>query len=345
MPHARADLRFSLIDLDDLTALAAALWPAVPTLAPTQPRAGVIPAATSAAAPLRGLDVDIGLRGARIIGSGLPPLDDVAAALRFKGGVLALDPMTFGVAGGQVTVGLTVDPASSASAFALDADIRRVDLARLVGPTALPPYAKEAHGIAGGFAHVRSAGASRHDLLDHMEGEAGVFAENGAIGPALQHLLASDVLAALGLDGGPQAAAVDCMISRFSLKSGVATASTLLLDTPGMALSGQGKVNFGANTIYVDITPHHKQVTPSTTSTPVEVRGSYADAIIRPGTASIAERFAAAVEPALSPPPPALQPLADAALGENNSCRSAFAVPEDEDIAVGSSVPPKKPRP
>ena len=79
-------------------------------------------------------------------------------------------------------------------------------------------------------------------------------------------------------------------------------------------------------------------------STPVEVRGTYADAIIRPGTASIAERLAAAVEPAM-PPPPALQPLVDVALGENNNCASAFAVPEGEDIAVGSSVPPKKPRP
>ena len=223
VPYAHADLRSSLVDLDDLTALASALWSAIPKPAPTQPSGAVIPAATIAAAPLRGLDIDVGLRGSRIVGNSLPPLDDVAAAVHFKDGVLALNPVTFGIAGGQATLGLTVDPISSA--FALDADIRRVDLAGLIGPTTLAPYAKDAHGIAGGFARVRGAGASRHDFLDRIEGEAGLFAENGTISPALQHLLASDVLAALGLDGGPQAAPVDCMISSFTLKSGVASST------------------------------------------------------------------------------------------------------------------------
>ena len=86
-------------------------------------------------------------------------------------------------------------------------------------------------------------------------------------------------------------------------------------------------------------------MTSATLSTPVEVRGTYAGVTIRPGTASIVERIGAAIEPGVLPPPPALQPLVDVALGRNNACDSAFGTEKAEDAAVGSSRPRKKSRP
>jgi len=348
VPYAGADLRSSLIDLDDLADLigtARSGTSAPPAPRPIEPGGRVIPEATIAAPRMHGVNIDVNLHGARIASSKLPPIEDVVVALRLKDGVLALDPMTFSVAGGQVVFDVTVNPAPHALELALDVDIRHIDLARLLRSAPLPPYAKDAHGITGGFVRVRSAGTSLRGFFGRMEGEAGVFAANGAFSPALQQLLDRDVLDALGLDGGARAMPVSCMVSRLNLKNGVVTASTLLLDTPEATLLGQGTVNFGAETIYVDITPHHKQVTPATLSTPVEVRGTYAGMTIRPGAASIVERIGATTEPGILPPPPALQPLADVALGDNNACAAAFGKQKAEDVAVGSSRPPKKPHP
>jgi hypothetical protein len=241
---------------------------------------------------------------------------------------------------------MSVNPALPVPELTIGLDIRRVDLAELARRETLPLFAKEARGTAGGFLHVQGAGASLRDFVGRMEGEAGVFAEDGAFGPGLQQLVDRDVLDALGFDSGARAVPVNCLISRFSLKKGVVTASTLLLDTAAATLRGRGTVNFGAETVYVDIMPHHKQVTATTVSTPVEVRGTYAGMTIRPGTASIVEHIGPAVEPGILPPPPALRPLAAVALGENNSCATAFAAPpKPEDAAVGSSIPPKKSRP
>jgi hypothetical protein len=86
-------------------------------------------------------------------------------------------------------------------------------------------------------------------------------------------------------------------------------------------------------------------VTPATLSTAVEVRGTYAGVTIRPAAASIVERMSAGLEADVSAPPPALQPLTDTALGENNACATAFGTQKAEDVAVGSSRPPKKPHP
>jgi AsmA family protein len=348
VPYARADLSSSVIDLGDLAGLVAAARSAVsvpPTPRPVETGGRVIPAATVPAPRISGIDVDVSLHGARVAASKGPPLEDVVVALRLKDGVLALDPLMFSVAGGQVALDVSVNPTPQVPELALGLDIHRVDLAELARWAPLPPFAKDLRGIAGGFMRVRSAGVSLRDVFGRMEGEAGIFAENGAFGPALQELLGRDVLDALGLDGGMRAVPVSCLISRFDLQKGVVTASTLLLDTPGATLLGQGTINFGAETIYVDITPHQKQVTPAASSAPVEVRGTYAGMTIRRGTASVVERAGTAIEPGILPPPPALRPLADVALGENNACATAFGTQKAEDAAVGSSRPPKRPRP
>ncbi|HKW55438.1 MAG TPA: AsmA family protein, partial [Stellaceae bacterium] len=346
VPYIHADLSSSLIDLDDLAVLASAARATASVPPAAGPGGRVIPAVTVTLPRLPALNIDVSLHGAHVTAREAPALADVVAAFRLKDGVLALDPLTFGVAGGQVTIDASVNPAPPAPELALGLDIRRVDLAELAQRETLPSFAKDARGTAGGFLHLRGVGTSLRDFVGRMEGEAGVFADNGAVGPGLQQVVNHDVLDALGLDGGTRAVPVNCLISRFNLKKGVVTASTLLLDTPATALLGHGTVNFGAETIYVDITPHHKQMTATTVSTPVEVRGTYAGVTIRPGTGSVVERGGAAVEPGVLPPPAALQPLAAVALGENNGCAAAFAAPaKAEDAAVGSSVPPKKSRP
>ena len=340
LPYARADLSSSRIDLDDVAGLIGALRSAMPVLPRTE-GGRIMPAAALSMPRLPRMNIDVNLHSTRVASSEGAPLADVAIAFRLKDGVLALDPLRFDVAGGQVAAEMSVNPAPVPE-LALGLDIRRIDLAELPRQETLPLVASEMRGIAGGFLHLHGAGATLRDFVGGIEGDAAVFAEDGVLGPGLQHVLDRDVLDALDLDGGTRAVPVHCLISRFSVQKGVVTASTLLLDTAGAMLLGRGTVNFGAETVYVDITPHHKQVTATTMSTPVEVRGTYAGVTIRPGTASIVEHIGAAVEPGILPPPLALQPLAAVALGEKNRCAAAFAMPpRPEDKTVGSSTAPK----
>lgn len=347
LPYARADLSSSLIDLDDISGLIGALRSAMPMPPPPAEQGGRVISAASIATPrLSGMNVDINWHGRRVAASEGPPLADIALAFRLKDGALALDPLTFAVADGRVVVDMSVNPAPPRPELTLGIDIRRIDLAELTRQETLPLVASEMRGSAGGFLHLHGAGTTLRDLVGGMEGDAAVFAEDGLLGPRLQQVLDHDVRDALGLDSGTRAVPVNCLISRFTVQKGVVTASTLLLDTATATLLGRGTVNFGAETVYVDITPHHKQVTATTVSTPVEVRGTYAGVTIRPGTARIVEHLGAVAEPAILPPPPALQPLAAIALGANNRCGAAFAAqPRPEDAAVGSSIPSQKSHP
>ena len=252
VPDIRADLTSRVTDLDDLASLVGAarlVASAPPAPRPIEPGGRVTPAASIAAFRMPGMTIEATFHGAHVTASEAPPIEKFAVALRLEDGIVALDPMTFSVAGGDVALKASVNPVPQAPELTLDLDIRRVDLAELARRTPLPPFAKDARGTLGGFVRVRGAGRSLRDFLGSLEGEAGVFAENGEFSPALQQLLAPDVLDALGLDGGTRGVPVSCMISHFNFAKGVGTASTLLLDTHAATLLGQGTVNFGAETI------------------------------------------------------------------------------------------------
>ena len=345
VPYARADLTSSVIDTADLTGLVGDKpWDS--SAAPQKDATGrVIPPTPVAVRRLLGIlprvNADVSFSGTHIAGSNVPPLEHVAAGLHLRDGVLTLKPLNFGLAGGEVTLGMNVAPAPLPPQFALDIDLRQVDLTKLSTEMALPDYAKETRGIVGGYAHLRSAGTSVRDVFSRLNGEAGLFAENGQFSQLVE-VFDRAVLQALGLyasDGQP--VPVNCVVTLFDIKNGVATAA-LRLDGADTMLVGGGTVNFAAETIYGDIMPHHKRVTPLTQRRPAELRGTFAHPTLGLGAASIVERPGGTIGlDNVAPPPPS---LVAAGLGENNACAGALERQRPEEPAVGSSQPPQKTR-
>jgi uncharacterized protein involved in outer membrane biogenesis len=136
------------------------------------------------------------------------------------------------------------------------------------------------------------------------------------------------VLEALGLVvTGDRETPVNCLVSDFTLRNGVATARTTALDTPDTLVVGSGNFNFAAETIYVDLTPYDKTPTVLTLHVPVHVRGTFADPQLGISKAAIARKLAeSAVLGVLLPPIGELLPFVDLGLGHDNACRKAFSV-------------------
>lgn len=335
--YARADLTSSVIDTADLAGLVGDKpWDS--SAQQNDPARRVIPPTPVALRRVLGIlprvNADVSFSGAHIAGSNVPPLEHVAAGLHLRDSVLTLKPLTFGLAGGEVAVGMNVDPAPLPPQFALDIDLRQVDLGKLVKDMALPDYVKETRGSLGGYAHLRSAGISVRDVFGRLNGQAELFAENGQFSQLVE-VFDRAVLQALGLyasDGQP--VPVNCVMTLFDIKNGVATAA-LRLDGADTMLVGSGIVNFAAETIYVDINPRHKLVTPLTQLRPAELRGTFAHPTLGLGAASIVERPSDGI---VAPPTPARA----GGSAENDACSGAPQERKPAEPAVGSSRPPKR---
>src|SRR5699024_4658736 len=139
-PHFQADLVSELLDFDDLAGLVGGSPDAGPddTTNPELEERSAERAATGkllphtpyALATLRAMAAAARLRATRIE-SRVLPLDDMDATLALDAGLLTLQPLDFGVAGGTIRSSGRMDARGEAIQTRLDADVGGLHLGRL----------------------------------------------------------------------------------------------------------------------------------------------------------------------------------------------------------------------
>jgi hypothetical protein len=154
------------------------------------------------------------------------------------------------------------------------------------------------------------------------------------------------VLGALGVYAiGGKPVPINCFVSRFGIKQGIATATTLLFDTANDTVVGEGNINFADETPYLRLVPYNKSFTVVSLRSPVDIRGTFKKPEYHVEAAGLAARLGAAVGLGVLFPPAAVLPLVDTGLGDNNACARAYAAqrpPGNAEPNTGSSAPPAK---
>jgi AsmA family protein len=341
LPHVRADFSANLVDLADFAGFLGASAPAsarLPAHAREQSQQRIIPATPIAWRQMVGIDADLALDAKKIETTAGPPLERLRASLELRSGALRAKSLSFGVSGGTVDLGFTLDPETAPPRLSLDLDFQRVDLHRLVTATELPTVFQDTSGIAGGIVHVAGAGVSLRDLFAQVNGDAEIFAENGQFNGLMHKITDLNALEALGLNAKTDTpVTLNCLVSKFNIQHGVATAATLVLDTDASFLVGRGDANLADETLYMDFIPYHKHLTPLALRSPVKVRGLFANPTVRVSKGNILQRLAAALTPGVVTPPSELLSRADRLLGGANACDRAFEARPTQMPAVGST--------
>jgi uncharacterized protein involved in outer membrane biogenesis len=349
VPYVRANLTSSRIDLADFKGVVGAK-PAHSSAPPTAPQkataaAGrILPDTPIAVHKLPGLNADLTFDGTRITSSSGLPFDRVSLGLVLKDGQLWVKPLRFHTAEGDVDLNLHFTPFTQDSPPRLGAelDVRHVDLHELLRNSS-STLLRETGGTLGGFVKVDTSGTSLRELLGRMDGDAGIFMENGQLSALAQRLAPIDVLGALGVYvSGDRPLPINCLVSRFDIEKGIATASTLLFDTTLATVVGAGNVNFADETLYLTLTPYNKEPAAVSLRTPVDIGGTFAAPTFHVHTAGIIAKLGAAVGLGVLFPPAALLPLVDAGLGTHNACSTAYAAqqpPGHPAPREGSSAP------
>jgi uncharacterized protein involved in outer membrane biogenesis len=346
VPYARANLTSSRIDLADFKGLAGGT-PAHSSAPTKQPEASdrILPNTPINVHKLPGLNADLTFDATRILSSGGLPFERVSLGLQLKNGEITAQPLRFHTARGDVDLKLHFTPFTQDSPPRLGAeiDVRHVDLHQLLR-TSDSAILRETSGTVGGFAKIDASGTSMRDFMARMSGDAGIFMQNGKVSALLQELAPINVLGALGVYvTGDKPVPINCLVSRFDIKNGIATASTLLFDTADATVSGAGNLNFADETVYLTLTPYNKSFTTMSLRTPVDIGGTFARRTYSLRTGNILGRLGAAVGLGVLFPPAALLPLIDTGLGDDNACSTAYAAQQPPGVPApkaGSSTRP-----
>jgi uncharacterized protein involved in outer membrane biogenesis len=286
---------------------------------------------------LRAMDMDVHFEGRHVQASGLP-IDNLKARLVIDDGRAVLDPISFGLARGAVAGTVVLDGRQALPKASFDLRVDRVKFRDFFQGTR---FVDQADGIIAGRVNLVGSGHSTAEILAHSDGRLAIFMGDGSFSSLAVSLVGLDIANALGLIAThDKPVAVRCMVADLSVHQGLAKADALVLDTTASAITGQGSINLGDESLDLRLSPHPKEATLLSARADVLVTGTFQQPSARIDLMVEAARgTAAAALAAFLTPLGALLPFIDLGLGEDSPCAQLIG------DAKAGSAPARPPLP
>jgi uncharacterized protein involved in outer membrane biogenesis len=295
---------------------------------------------------LRAIDAKVRFRGKQFMASNLP-LDDMEAKLDLREGVLKLQPLDFGIAGGHVAATLVLDARDKVIKTSGDVTVRNVELKQIL-PALKPP--KASAGKVGGRARFTATGNSIAAMLGSSNGEVALISRGGEASALAVVLTNLDLARAVPiLLKGDENSPIRCVVADFVAEDGTMTARTLVMDTEAEKIIGQGRVDFAQERYDLALNARSKKPSMMALRGPILIDGSFKSPNVHPAAGPVAARVGASVALGVAlTPVAALLPLIDLGGSGDADCR-ALMQDAKENVEAKDAVPertrPSAPRP
>lgn len=293
-------------------------------------------------------NADVSFEAERISGVAGLPIGQVTARMLLDRGILQLERARVGIASGEITTQARYTPSRDAPTLQVEFELRQIDLHKLAASQAAPNLAKATSGKLKGSAQIRTTGVTLQEMSSRMNGDVGFFLQGGSISALATASLQTDLLRVIGLAGSSdQAVRLNCLVSHFVFRDGVAVASPLVLDTDDLTAVATGSINVGQETLSLKLVPHPKNYHPLTLAKPFDLEGSIWKPKMRSNSGGPASDVGSAIA-SLIPSAGDLPSLAGASdQGDNAVCSHAIAearrpatklapLPQDADYESGT---------
>ncbi|MGK8202470.1 AsmA family protein [Burkholderia cenocepacia] len=253
------------------------------------------------------IDADVKFTGRRIIKDPALPVTDLYTHIVMTDGVLSLQPLKFGVAGGSIASDLHLDGRARPLKARASTRVRGLKLKQLL-PTA--KTMQSALGEVNGDAQLSATGNTPAALAASSNGEVKLLVTDGTLSRLL--------LEAAGLNVanvvyeklyGNRVVHINCAVADFVVTDGVLDSHAFALDTDDAVINVDGKVDMKNETMDLGIHPHTKGFRIFTLRSPLYVKGTFKKPHVGVNPTALALRGGAMVGLGLINPFAALIPL------------------------------------
>ncbi len=258
-----------------------------------QPRGRVLPVSPFKTERWEAMDVDVRFAGRRILRRAALPVENLDTRIRMQAGVLTLDPLAFGIAGGELKGRVRIDGRADPAEGTLALDAHGLKLARLFpkigeGPASI--------GLLGARAQLSARGNSVAALLGSASGELHLAAGQGSVSKFVLEAAGLNIAnAAFVRLFGDRQVPLNCLVADFRLEEGIALPRSFVLDTPDATVTVTGAINLQGERYDLTLHPHSKGVRVFSLRSPLYVRGSFGDPAVGVDRRSVALRAGAAL--------------------------------------------------
>jgi uncharacterized protein involved in outer membrane biogenesis len=331
-PYLRANLVSRRLDFDDLAGFIGAAPqtggsesanPEQKQLAARQAaRPRLLPDTPYELEKLRAMDADVRWKAHRINTRKLP-IDDMEAHLLMENGLVRLEPLNFGVAGGDIRSTIRMDAREKTIRTRADIAARGLNLAKLLPEVRL---AKDAIGKVGGHVQLAGNGNSIAQMLGTADGNATIGMGRGQISNLLMEWAGLDIAEALKfMIRGDRKIPIRCAFGDFAVNDGSMATRALAFDTSDTIIIGEGNISLRNETLALRLRPRPKDRSLFSFRSPLLVSGTFKDPTFRPDYKRVGLRGAIALALGSIAPPAALLATLELGPGEDSNCGGRYA--------------------
>ncbi|WP_372015573.1 AsmA family protein [Pseudoxanthomonas sp. 10H] len=272
---------------------------------------------------LNAMDADVRWRAQKIHAPKLPMIEDMDAHLLLDAGVLRLEPLNFGVAGGDVRSTIRMDARQAPIDTRARIAVRGVELPKLFAQAEL---AQGAVGRIGGDISLHGRGNSIAAILGSADGDVGLGMGRGRISNLVMELAGLDIAESLKfLLTDDRQVPIRCAFADFGVQDGLMTSRALAFDSTDTIIVGEGTINLEDERLDLLLRPRPKDRSILSLRSPLRVGGTFKDPSFRPDLAALGLRGAIALALGSITPPAALLATFETGPGEDSDCGGKYA--------------------
>jgi uncharacterized protein involved in outer membrane biogenesis len=255
----------------------------------------------------KAIDADVKFTGRRIVKNPDLPITDLYTHVVMTDGVLSLEPLKFGVAGGSLESNIHLDGSTVPLKARFATAARHVKLKQL-----FPNFKtmQSALGEINGDAALTATGNSPAALAATSNGELKALVTQGKVSVLLMEAAGLNVANVVYRKlFGDRDVQINCAAADFVATNGVLDSRVFALDTGDAVIDIDGQVNLRDETIDLGVHPHTKGFRVFSLRSPLYVKGTFKKPDVGVNAAALALRGGAAVGLGLINPFAALIPL------------------------------------
>jgi len=295
----------------------------------------VLPVATLDVTRLKAMNADVVYSAADIRHVQVLPLDKGSVHVKLTSGVLQLEPISMGIAGGTVAGSIRVDSNVAPAVFETRLDLRAVQLNQLFPAV---ETTKSSLGKLSGQLDLKGRGNSLAQMLGTSSGDVAVLMGKGQISNIL--------LEFMGLDGGEiikflvrgdRNVQLRCAAAAFEVKQGLMSTKTIVLDTSDTVINGRGNINLADETLDLTLDPAPKDRSILSLRSPLKIGGTFAAPSVGPDKSALAGRAGIALALGVVNPLLALAATIETGPGQDENCSAILK--QAAASSAGSRIP------
>jgi len=335
LPYLAGDLRSRVMDMDHLGPLiglqpTARTANAVEGVAPPptitqvrRPGGKVLPATPLDFERVRAMNADVKYTADRIRNVRDIPLERGSVQVKLANGVLTLDPLDLGMAGGRFAGAIRIDASKNPADIRASLDVRAMQLARL-----FPKLETTGNSVGrlDGRINLSGSGTTVANWLGGVSGDVAVMSGRGQFGnllPVFATLVGGDIIKFVLR--GDRNVELRCAALAFDVNKGLMTGRTMMVDTTNAVFIATGQANLATEGLDFVIHPEPKSKNILSIRTPLVLNGTFGAPKGGLQAGPLAGRGLAALALGAVNPLLALAATVETGPGADSDCKSVLA--------------------